>query len=106
MISTSIITTLITATIIGAFGAFILLKIMETRMNTMLKDIEELKTDNKNQENKIIQLETKHELAISHIQGYIQESKEEAKGVRKALTDNTIAINSLESFLKRIESKL
>jgi Tfp pilus assembly protein PilO len=102
----NIITAVIVSTIFTMGGAFVLLKVLETKMEAMGKEVDELRSSDSKQKEQITSLETSYKLTTSHIQDYIAESKAESKAVRQALTENTIAISSLENFLKRIENKL
>lgn len=102
----SIITALAVSLVLGGFGAYITVKLIEERMQAVKAIVNRLEETDRQQAQLITQLEMSHSLTSKYMEDFRKEQKEENKITREVLGQNTKAIGSLEALLERIEKKL
>ena len=81
-------------------------KVANHRIDDIENQIEKLNTMDNTINHSLAELTTSHRLTNKYMEDFRTEQKEENHLTRKALTENTKAIGSLEALLERIEKKL
>ena len=116
-VAMEIITSIFVTVIIAAGTSFIGLlmfksvqeeknKVANHRISDIENELEKLKVMDNSINHSLAELTTSHRLTNKYMEDFRTEQKEENHLTRKALTENTAAISSLESLLARIEKKL
>ena len=81
-------------------------KVSNNRINDLEIKAEKLEAMDNTINHSLAELTVSHRLTNKYMEDFRNEQKDENHLTRKALTENTAAISSLESLLQRIEKKL